>query len=73
MPTATLRPVLAGSVRFNSTQQSSESPSDAARRKKALQEKDRLQKDWDAKVISYEDVLPKIQNPTPVCHQLVAS
>ncbi|TEB39305.1 Rhodanese-like protein [Coprinellus micaceus] len=59
---STVRPILT-TVRFNSTQGSTKSAADLAKRK-ALDEKDRLQADWDAKVVSYEDILPKTQNPT---------
>jgi hypothetical protein len=62
---STVRPILT-TVRFNSTQGSTKSAADLAKRK-ALDEKDRLQADWDAKVVSYEDILPKTQNPTAVC------
>ncbi|KAF5337241.1 hypothetical protein D9611_003247 [Ephemerocybe angulata] len=52
------RPMLSSSARFNSNQ----APNPA---KKAAVEDYKLQKDWDAKVLSYENLLPKTQSPTP--------
>ncbi|KAF9535571.1 Rhodanese-like domain-containing protein [Crepidotus variabilis] len=38
-------------------------PQEAAK-KAALEKRDDLQRDWDAKVLSYEEFLPKTQNPS---------
>ena len=40
--------------------------------KKAAQEReDDLQRDWDAKVVSYEELLPKTQSPSSVSQERV--
>lgn len=35
-------------------------------KKAALEREDDLRRDWDAKVISYAELLPKTQSPSPV-------
>jgi hypothetical protein len=40
-------------------------------RKAALEREDDLRRDWDAKVVSYEELLPKTQNPSPVSQERV--
>lgn len=34
--------------------------------KKQIQEQDELRRDWDAKILSYEELKPKTQQPSPV-------
>ncbi|KAF8971570.1 endoplasmic reticulum protein [Flammula alnicola] len=65
------RPAAAFSIRLNSTQtpqassgKSPKTPEQLAR-KAALEKQDDLQRDWDAKVIPYEEFLLKTQNPSP--------
>ncbi|KAF9480448.1 Rhodanese-like protein [Pholiota conissans] len=55
-------------VRLNSTQTPSAKPQktpEELARKAALEKQDNLQRDWDAKVIPYEEFLVKTQNPSP--------
>jgi hypothetical protein len=52
------------SVRYNSTAPR-KTPEELAK-KAALKERDAIQKDWDARILSYEELLPKTQNPTAV-------
>ena len=52
-------PLLQLPTRFESTQ----APDP---RRAALEAKDDLQRDWDAKVLSYEELKPKTQQPSPV-------
>ena len=40
-------------------------------KKAALEREDNLQRDWDAKPISYEELLPKTQSPSPVSQERV--
>lgn len=40
-------------------------------KKAALERQDDLQRDWDAKVISYAELLPKTQSPSPVSQERV--
>ena len=65
MATVTIaRPMAAhASVRFNHRQAAEDLE---GRRAEARNKKDTMQADWDAKVISYEELLPKTQAPTPV-------
>ncbi|KAH9487150.1 Putative thiosulfate sulfurtransferase, mitochondrial [Psilocybe cubensis] len=63
-----VRPAVALSVRFNSTQPPSstkafKTPEEQERRQQ-LDLQDKMEKDWDAKVITYEDFLPKTENPS---------
>lgn len=60
------------SIRLNSTQTPTPTPfkrpktaAEIARRA-ALEEKNDLQRDWDAKVITYEDFVEKTENPSNV-------
>ena len=39
---------------------------DGEARKALHKEKDRLAKDWDAKVLSYEELVPRTEQPSPV-------
>lgn len=63
--TALPRPALISSrtalqhVRFESSKVSDE-------RKKVLEAQNDLQRDWDAKVITYEELKPKTVQPSPV-------
>lgn len=70
-------PLAARYVRFNSSQAkgpvSSEGvtgeaaiPSEADLKKQRLRAQDDLQRDWDAAELSYEDVKPRTEQPTPV-------
>ena len=40
-------------------------------KKAALEREDDLRRDWDAKIVSYEDLLPKTQSPSPVSQERV--
>ncbi|PPQ90474.1 hypothetical protein CVT25_014992 [Psilocybe cyanescens] len=69
----TARPAVLRTVRFNSTQPLN-TPSPTAKapktpeeeeKKLTLEKEDDMQRDWDAKVITYEDFLPKTRNPSP--------
>lgn len=40
-------------------------------KKAALEREDDLQRDWDAKVVSYVELLPKTQSPSPVSQDRV--
>lgn len=48
--------------RFQSTKPSPQNQS----LKAALEKNDDLQRDWDARNITYEELKPKTENPTPV-------
>ncbi|KAJ7357130.1 endoplasmic reticulum protein [Mycena albidolilacea] len=50
--------------RFESTLSPPEPDKHAAARKAAQERSDDLQRDWDAKVITYEELLPKTQSPS---------
>ncbi|KAF8807191.1 Rhodanese-like protein [Phlegmacium glaucopus] len=72
--TATSRLTRAYPLRWNSSQPSQADGSLSSERKKspewlakkaALEREDSLQRDWDAKVLLYEDLLPKTQSPSP--------
>ena len=71
-PTSTtFLPSAAYGIRLNSTQipASSTKPpqtSEQLAKKAALEKQDDLQRDWDAKVLPYEQFLLKTQNPSPV-------
>ena len=60
------------SIRLNSTQTpapaSTKPPKTEEQRalKAALEKQDDLQRDWDAKVIPYEQFIAKVENPLPV-------
>ncbi len=41
-------------------------------RKKLLEVRDDLQRDWDAKVITYEELKPKTLQPSPVSLQVLS-
>lgn len=60
------RPALL-SVRLNSSDsgKAPKTPEQQAK-KAALEARDNLQRDWDAKILSYEELLPKTQSPSPV-------
>lgn len=60
-------------VRWNSQSvpNASEKPAkqvtpEQAARKEMFEKMDDLQRDWDGNILSYEDFLPKTQNPSPV-------
>lgn len=67
----TAKPALTSFVRLSS----SEVPPSTKRpktpeellKKAALERLDDLQRDWDAKIITYEDLVPITESPTPVC------
>ncbi|CAA7264702.1 unnamed protein product [Cyclocybe aegerita] len=67
------RPAAAHFIRFNSTatppasDSSSKPPKtpEQLAKKAALERQDDLQRDWDAKILTYEELLPRIQNPSP--------
>jgi hypothetical protein len=46
------------------------SPKELAK-KAALEREDNLQRDWDASVVSYEELLSKTQSPSPVSQDRV--
>jgi hypothetical protein len=50
-------------VRFNSSGLKPQTPSE---KKAALERLDDLRRDWDARILTYEELKPKTQNPTPV-------
>jgi hypothetical protein len=64
------RPAFTQSIRFNSSEpvSSAKQALDPAKvlRKQALERQDDLQRDWDAKVLSYDELLPITESPTPV-------
>lgn len=64
------RPVFTHFVRFNSSQTpSSTKPPltpEQIKRKEALEREDDLQRDWDANILTYEELLPITESPTPV-------
>ncbi|PFH50747.1 hypothetical protein AMATHDRAFT_3710 [Amanita thiersii Skay4041] len=64
---ATGRPLLVAAVRFNSSQQSPPSSNqvDKAALKAARERNDELQKDWNAEIISYNQVKRISRAPTP--------
>lgn len=55
----TISPRIAFQLRHGSTKPSDE-------RKQVLEARDDLQRDWDAKVITYEELKPKTEQPSPV-------
>ncbi|EAU93314.1 endoplasmic reticulum protein [Coprinopsis cinerea okayama7 len=61
------RPAFAYVTRFNSSQAPSKPPKtpEQLARKEAFEKQDDLQRDWDAKVLTYNELLPKTQSPTP--------
>ncbi len=77
-----LRPIIVNHYRLNSTQAPPDAPPTAATssatvtkrertpeelaKRATLQKRDDIQRDWDAKVLTYEEFLPKTQNPSPV-------
>ncbi|KAF7784766.1 hypothetical protein Agabi119p4_931 [Agaricus bisporus var. burnettii] len=62
------RPAFTQFLRFNSSEpvSSSKPPLDPekVRRKQALERHDDLQRDWDAKIMSYDELLPVTESPT---------
>ncbi|PPR01174.1 hypothetical protein CVT24_006050 [Panaeolus cyanescens] len=60
------RPALL-SVRLNSSDAAAKPPKtpEQLAKKAALEARDNLQRDWDAKILSYEELLPKTQSPSP--------
>ncbi|KAF5356332.1 hypothetical protein D9756_004256 [Leucocoprinus leucothites] len=63
------RPTLTSLARFNSSQAPSSTKPPSApeqlKKKATLERQDDLQRDWDAKVISYEELFPITESPTP--------
>jgi len=64
------KPAVASFVRLNSSETlpSTKKPKtpEELQKKAALERLDDLQRDWDAKIISYEDLVPITESPTPV-------
>ncbi|KAF8640905.1 hypothetical protein AX17_000553 [Amanita inopinata Kibby_2008] len=56
------RSTLAVSMRFNSSQPT---PQTKQAIKEAIKKNDDLQRDWDARILTYAELKPKTQNPTP--------
>ncbi|KAK2462085.1 hypothetical protein APHAL10511_006548 [Amanita phalloides] len=54
------RPISTTAIRFNSSQLSEKQA-----RKEALERIDDLRRDWDAIILTYEQLKPKIKSPTP--------
>ena len=58
-------------------QESSKPKKEEDPRKAMLRRHDDLQRDWDAKEITYEELKPRTEQPTPVCvhmsYQVVSS
>ena len=46
--------------------------SSSASRKEAFEAANALKRDWDAKVITYEELKPKTSQPSPVCACIMA-
>ena len=61
---AAARPVPALAARWNSNQAGQADQKQQIRA--AIKENDRLQSDWSENVLSYEQLLPKTESPTPV-------
>ncbi|KAF9014939.1 endoplasmic reticulum protein [Cyathus striatus] len=60
------RPVAVGFIRLNSTVPRAKkvrTPEEQAK-KAALERQDDLQRDWDARKLKYEELIPKTENPT---------
>jgi hypothetical protein len=70
IPIIVHRPALASLVRFNSSQAPSSSKPpltpERIKLKEALERQDDLQRDWDAKILTYEELLPITESPTHV-------
>lgn len=64
------QPALLHFIRHNSSQTPSATKppltSEQIEKKQALKRQDDLQRDWDAKILSYEELVPITQSPTPV-------
>ena len=61
------------SVRFETTKASPKTPYQQAL-KAAQKQNDDLQRDWDAKELTYEELKPRTNSPTPVCvHGLLSN
>jgi len=64
------KPAVASFVRLNSSEAppSTKKPKtpEELQKKAALERHDDLQRDWDAKIITYEDLVPITESPTPV-------
>jgi hypothetical protein len=56
-----LRPLVGQSIRFETTK-----TPDRSAFKAAQELNDNLQRDWDAKELTYEELKPKTSSPTPV-------
>jgi len=65
-----VRPAFTQTIRFNSSESAppSKPPLDPEKllRKQALERQDDLRRDWDAKVLSYDELVPITESPTPV-------
>lgn len=59
------QPALWQAVRFE-TNQGGLTPEEEAAKQAGLALKRELQKDWDAQVITYEELKPRTQQPQPV-------
>jgi len=64
------KPAVTSFVRLNSSEAppSTKKPKtpEELQKKAALERQDDLQRDWDAKIITYEDLVPITESPTPV-------
>jgi len=65
------RSIVLHSIRYNSTQ-TPKPPLTAEQqiKKDALKRQDDMQRDWDARVLTYAELVPKTENPTPVRNPL---
>jgi hypothetical protein len=56
----------ASTIHFNSSQPPKTEWTDKQARRATLEKIDDLQRDWDARILKYEELKPKTQSPTPV-------
>ncbi|KIK02310.1 hypothetical protein K443DRAFT_677701 [Laccaria amethystina LaAM-08-1] len=59
------RSIALHSIRYNSTQTPKPSLTAQQIKKDALKRQDDMQRDWDARVLTYAELVPKTENPTP--------
>lgn len=71
--------VTAKYIRFNSSATQGPVPpevtvaAEADLKKQNLREQDKLQKDWDASELTYEELKPRTEQPTPVRYSFLAA
>ena len=71
---SSFRPSIVQSVRFGTTKPPESKPSPQQELKAAQELNDNLQRDWDAKEVSYEMLKPRTNSPTPVSiHTILGS